>query len=138
MLVCCHGALHAECIVALNWDDPEIVCYLQVHWVELSEMDICKEIEIEDSKLHAFGLLPWLHNVIIDYSELAAEAKFEECRALCPVLSNYVPHIFVKLGKDGVFYASRGQGRVHFLHYPPASPHLLPVSVVNVTGCGDR
>ena len=71
-------------------------------------------------------------------SELSVEAKLEESKALCSVLSNHVPDIFVKLGKDGVLYASRRQGGVHFLHYPPASPHLLPVSVVNVTGCGDR
>ena len=57
---------------------------------------------------------------------------------MCSVLLNCVPNIFVKLGKDGVFYASRGQGGVYFQHYPPASPHLLPVNVVNVTGCGDR
>lgn len=86
-----------------------------------------------------FLCLSWdMCYVFYHSSELSVEAKLEESKALCSVLSNHVPDIFVKLGKDGVLYASKRQGGVHFLHYPPASPHLLPVSVVNVTGCGDR
>ena len=49
--------------------------------------------------------------------------------------------VFVKLGCDGVLVAEQsaasGKG-FNATHYAPAPERFLPVSVVSVTGAGDR
>ena len=66
------------------------------------------------------------------------DEKLEECFHYCPVLLENVPTIFVSLGKDGVLVGQRDISDITMKHYPAAPDHLLPVSVVNASGAGDR
>ena len=92
---------------------------------------------------------PPTHTYPPPHTGLSVEEKFNECRQLCPSLLPHIPNVLVSLGRDGLVYARRGEkrkergsqesnGGMELLHYPPAASHLLPVSVVSVTGAGDR
>ena len=52
------------------------------------------------------------------------------------VLLQHIPHLFVTLGQHGLLYMNRDTQEA-FL-YPPAPPDMLPITVVNVTGAGDK
>ncbi len=72
-------------------------------------------------------------------SDLTVEEKLQECLSLLPSLLSHVPNVLVSLGPHGLVYGRWEEGgEAELLHYPPASPHLLPVDVANVTGAGDR
>ncbi len=56
-----------------------------------------------------------------------------------PLLA-HIPTIAVSLGRDGVLYCSKEEdaAEIECLHYPAASMDKLPVSVLSVSGAGDR
>lgn len=67
--------------------------------------------------------------------ELSLEEKLSECVELVRPLLPCVSTVVVSLGSDGVLYCSR---EADPLHYPAAASHMLPVSVLSVSGAGDR
>ena len=72
---------------------------------------------------------------------MVLEEKLAYCLKYLPSVMEKVPVVFVKLGCDGVLVAQRnavsGKG-YSATHYAPAPERFLPVSVVTVTGAGDR
>ena len=72
---------------------------------------------------------------------MVLEEKLVHCLKYLPSIVENVPVVFVKLGCDGVLVAEQnaasGKGYIA-THYAPAPERFLPVSVVSVTGAGDR
>ena len=73
--------------------------------------------------------------------DMVLEEKLVYCLKYLPSIMENVPVVFVKLGCDGVLVAEQnaasGKG-YNATHYAPAPERFLPVSVVSVTGAGDR
>ena len=73
--------------------------------------------------------------------DMVLEEKLVHCLKYLPSVIENVPVVFVKLGCDGVLVAQRNAMSVKgytATHYAPAPERCLPVSVVSVTGAGDR
>ena len=75
---------------------------------------------------------------LVNLVDATLDEKLEECFHYCPVLLENVPTIFVSLGKDGVLVSQRDSNEITMKHYPAAPNNLLPVSVANASGAGDR
>ena len=75
---------------------------------------------------------------ILTVADLSLEDKLEECFCYCPVLLENISTVFVSLGKDGVLVGQRDNNMINMEHYAAAPDHLVPVSVVNASGAGDR
>ena len=75
---------------------------------------------------------------LLNLVDATLDEKLEECFHYCPVLLENVQTIFVSLGKDGVLVGQRDSSEVTMKHYSAAPDHLLPVSVANSSGAGDR
>lgn len=73
--------------------------------------------------------------------ELSLEEKLSECMELVKPILSHIPIVLVSLGSDGVLYCSTQRDKqVHAecLYYPAAASHMLPASVLSVSGAGDR
>lgn len=73
---------------------------------------------------------------------MSLEEKLSESLELVGPMLSHIPTVLVSLGSDGVLSCSRQQGEeqvlTQCLHYPAAARYMLPVSVLSVSGAGDR